>query len=270
MIGIIGTGLMGKGIALEFAKFGFDVVMISPLKEEILDNVKIDLERASSRDTTLAELPSNLSLSHDYSKLNNCELIIEAVLEDLETKRDIFRIASQHISQKAVICTNTSSISIKDIFINIFSLDRVAGLHFFNPVSIMKLLELVWIDETSEETIKILTEYGKKLQKEVVKVKNSPGFIMNRLLFPMINDAAKIVESGFASAEDVDRAMKFGANHPIGPLKLSDLVGNDVTLAILEVLYGKNSPDIAQSIKNLVINGRLGRKTREGFYNYLK
>ena len=156
----------------------------------------------------------------------------------------------------------------KEIFKDLVDFQFVCGLHFFNPVNIMRLVEISYLEKTATSTVEFAKSFTKSLEKEYILVKDSPGFIVNRLLIPMINEAAKIFDEGIASIEDIDKAMKFGANHPLGPLKLSDLIGNDITLNILKSLENKLNIEISESIKNKVLLKELGRKTKKGFYDY--
>jgi 3-hydroxybutyryl-CoA dehydrogenase len=273
MIGIIGAGTMGKGIAIEFAIYGNKVVLVSyqrHLSKEVLHQ---EVERITDKFNfqNRDQILENITTTNEFSELIHCELVIEAVSEDLTLKRNAITEASQFINSNSIVSSNTSSLSIKDIFQGIIELNRVVGLHFFNPVQVMKLVELSYLEETNLDNILPIDDLLKSIDKEVVRVKNSPGFIVNRLLIPMINEAAKIVEEGLATVEDVDRAMKFGANHPMGPLKLSDLIGNDVTLAILNTLKTNNRQiEISNLLQDKVKNNNLGRKTNFGFYKYEK
>jgi 3-hydroxybutyryl-CoA dehydrogenase len=273
MIGIIGAGTMGKGIAIEFARYGNKVVLVSyqrHLSKEVLHQ---EVERITDKFNfqNRDQILENITTTNEFSELIHCELVIEAVSEDLTLKRNAITEASQFINSNSIVSSNTSSLSIKDIFQGIIELNRVVGLHFFNPVQVMKLVELSYLEETNLDNILPIDDLLKSIDKEVVRVKNSPGFIVNRLLIPMINEAAKIVEEGLATVEDVDRAMKFGANHPMGPLKLSDLIGNDVTLAILNTLKTNNRQiEISNLLQDKVKNNNLGRKTNFGFYKYEK
>lgn len=273
MIGVVGAGIMGKGIAIEFARFNHKVVLLSVqrhLSHELLENEINKLIDKYNFDNKQMIL-DNITSTNEFSCLGQCDLIIEAVSENLEMKRATMLEVSHYSKQSKVFASNTSSLSIKDIFEDIVPLDSVVGLHFFNPVQVMKLVELSYLEETSDLTIKFAKDFAETLEKEVVLVKNSPGFIVNRLLIPLINEAAKILEEGVASAEDIDRAMKFGANHPMGPLRLSDLIGNDVTLAILNTLQALNPQlDISKVLIEKVSNNQLGRKTSHGFYDYSK
>lgn len=273
MIGIIGAGTMGKGIAIEFARFGHKVVLVSYQRHLSKEHLHVEVEKVTSKfDYENKEaILNNIETTNEFSGLIDCSLIIEAVSENLEIKRKAMFDALPFINKTAIISSNTSSLSIEDIFNGIFTLDRIMGLHFFNPVQVMKLVELSYLEESNKDDIEKARQLVCSIGKEVVLVKNTPGFIVNRLLIPLINEASKIVEEGIASIEDVDRAMKFGANHPMGPLKLSDLIGNDVILAIMETLKKENpNHQISELLKSKVSNNELGRKTQAGFYKYEK
>ena len=272
MIGIIGAGTMGKGIAIEFARFGNKVVLVSyqrHLSKEVLhQEVESITDKFGFQNRN--QILENITTTNEFNELIDCDLIVEAVSENLDLKRKALIEAQTYVKNTAVVASNTSSLSIKEIFEGIIPLDRVIGLHFFNPVQVMKLVELSYLIETNHDSIRYAEYIVVKLEKEVVKVSNSPGFIVNRLLIPMINEASRLVEKGIATIEDIDKAMKFGANHPIGPLKLSDLIGNDVVLAILKSL-SQNDPNIHVSglLIDKVSKNEMGRKTNNGFYKYL-
>lgn len=273
MIGIIGSGTMGKGIAIEFARNSHKVILVSAERHLPQETLYSEVERITEKYNfeNQYEIIKNITTSNKFSDLSNCDLIIEAVSEDIEKKRNILYEMKKYTKEACILATNTSSLSVKDIFNNIYSLNKVVGLHFFNPVQVMKLVELSYLEETENETIVKINDLISSLNKEVVLVKNSPGFIVNRLLIPMINEAAKIVDEGIATIEDVDRAMKYGANHPMGPMRLSDLIGNDITLAILRELRANNcNIEISTYLIKLVEQSKLGRKSNEGFYKYIK
>jgi 3-hydroxybutyryl-CoA dehydrogenase len=269
-IGIIGAGTMGKGIAIEFARYGYKVVLLSAQRHLDTADLKKELTKISQRykDINHDDVCSNITMTNEFADLSGCDFIIEAVSENLDIKREIVYKALPYLNKSVIFSTNTSSLSIKDVFIDIVDLDKVCGLHFFNPVQVMKLVELSYLEESSEKTIETAKNLALSLKKEFILVKNSPGFIVNRLLIPFINEATKIVESGIASIEDIDKAMQFGANHPIGPLKLSDLIGNDITLNILNSLQKSFNLEISELLISTVKENKLGRKTKQGFYSY--
>jgi len=267
MISILGTGVMGCGIAIEFSKFDYCVQLIITGKESVgIVKEKLWKNLRKYSDDEKKKIIDRIDISTELALISNSELIIEAVTEDLDIKKDLVRSIKPYLSDETILASNTSSLSIKSIFDGVNIQSRVIGIHFFNPVRVMKLVELVMIEETSDYTLSKMKKLVESLNKETVIVKNSPGFIVNRLLIPMLNEAAKIVDEGIASIEDIDKAMKLGANHPIGPLKLSDLIGNDVTLAISEVLLESN--EVSFGLRNIVDDKQFGRKSGEGFYKY--
>ena len=273
MIAIIGAGTMGKSIAIEFARFNHKVVLVSAQRHLSTEMLEQEVQRLADKYNfeNKTQILENIITTNKYDLISDCDIIVEAVSENLSNKRFIVQEFIRYVKTGTIIASNTSSLSIQDIFVGLTDLKYVIGLHFFNPVQVMKLVELSYIDSTSQETISIARKIVCDIEKEVVLVKNSPGFIVNRLLIPMINEASKIYEEGIASIEDIDRAMKFGANHPMGPLKLSDLIGNDITLAILEILKLKE-PNllISKTLSDYVKEKKLGRKTKIGFYDYNK
>lgn len=270
MIGILGSGVMGKGIAIELAKHGNKVVLVSAQEQitsEMIDS-EIDKILVKYSDTDCVAIKKNIITGSAIRTIAGCDFIIEAVIENIDIKRKTIEEASKYTSDDCIYTSNTSSLSIEKIFTGLVDLSKVCGLHFFNPVGIMKLIELSHLDETSKDTLDKARTLSENIGKVVVDVKDSPGFIVNRLLIPMINEAVKIVDEGVATVEDIDKAMKFGANHPMGPLKLSDLIGNDVTLAILNTLKGDIVTQVSPTLEKMVEDKKLGRKTQKGFYDY--
>jgi 3-hydroxybutyryl-CoA dehydrogenase len=273
MIAVIGSGTMGKGIAIEFAKYDIDVLLISIGRNLEAIELKTEIIKVAERFKieNVEEVAGRISTADNFEQLHYCNLIIEATAEDLTFKRDIMKEVYKHVDLSSTIfATNTSSLSIDSIFEGIVPLQNVIGLHFFNPVQVMKLVEISYLEETEDNVVSYVKKLVTSINKEYVLVKNSPGFIVNRLLIPMINEAVKIVEEGIATPEDVDNAMKLGANFPIGPLKLSDLIGNDITLSILKELQSASTTNlkISGALEELVTEKKLGRKTKEGFYSY--
>jgi 3-hydroxybutyryl-CoA dehydrogenase len=272
MIAVIGSGTMGKGMAIEFAKNDIDVLLISIGRNLETTELKTEIIKVAERYKVenVEEIAGRISKADNFEQLRHCNLIIEAMAEDLTFKREIMQDVCKHIDLSSTIfATNTSSLSIDSIFEGIVPLQKVVGLHFFNPVQVMKLVEISYLEETENNVVSYVKQLVISINKEYVLVKNSPGFIVNRLLIPMINEAVKIVEEGIATPEDVDNAMKLGANFPIGPLKLSDLIGNDITLAILKELQSCSSDiHISSVLEELVREKKLGRKTKKGFYSY--
>ena len=272
MIGIIGSGTMGKGIAIEIAKCNEEVLLLSAIRNLSNEEISKEVRRLAklSREIEIEKIEKRIIISNNYRQLKKCNFIIEAVTENLEIKRNIIKKSIKNINKDTIIVSNTSSLSVRDIFENLYNLEKVCGLHFFNPVNIMKLVELSYLEETSQDTIHKTQIFAKKLNKEIITLKESPGYIVNRLLIPMINEAAKLVENGIASVQDIDKAMKLGANHPLGPLKLSDLIGNDIVLNILKKFNEKYDIKISNLLKEKVKNNELGRKVKKGFYDYKK
>lgn len=274
----IGAGTMGAGIAQVFAQSGLKVILNDRAEEfaqKGLETITKNLDKAvkkekiseSDKEATL----DNIELSTSVESAKDVDFVIEAATENRELKLNIFKEIDEHAPEHAILATNTSSLSITDIATQTSRPDKVIGMHFFNPAHIMKLVEVITAITTSEETQEIVTALTEKVGKEPVAVKDSYGFVVNRVLIPMINEAAFLLGEGVATAEDIDSAMKLGANHPIGPLALGDLIGLDVVLAILEVLNdGFKDPKYrpAPIIKKYVEAGQLGRKSGKGFHSY--
>lgn len=274
MIGIVGSGLMGKSIAVEFAKNGIDILLYSAYrhadKKIIYDEIEAIIIKSKIENPSM--IFKKINVVCNLQEFKNCELIIEALKENLELKRSVLKELQTILNcSSTIIASNTSSLNIKDIFINIFPLENVVGIHFFNPVNLMKLVEVSTIEETKPMIIEKVLNYINIIEKKPVIIKNSPGFIVNKLLIPFINNASFLVDSNVATIEDVDNAMIWGANHPIGPLKLADLIGLDIVYAILKRLQETEpSLRISSGLEKLVDNNYLGRKTKKGFYDYNK
>jgi 3-hydroxybutyryl-CoA dehydrogenase len=276
-IGVVGAGTMGTGIALAAASSGFAVQLIDAEDEFIdrgLKRIAADLDKAvnrgkvqnDERDTILGRITG----STDYTQLEDCELVIEAVPETLAIKEPVLAAIAESVGGATIIASNTSSLSIHDLSTYVSNPERVVGMHFFNPVSQMNLVEVVASDTTSEDALKTVTDVAETMGKTPVLSADRAGFIVNRVLIPMINEAILVLEDGVATAEDIDTAMKLGAAHPMGPLALADLIGLDVVLAILQVLeqaFGeKYAP--ATLLVDKVGAGELGRKSGNGFFSY--
>ncbi|MBQ1471156.1 3-hydroxybutyryl-CoA dehydrogenase [Eubacterium sp. AB3007] len=279
-IGVLGTGTMGAGIVQVLALHGYEVVMRARRQTSIdggLAKVEKNLAKMVKKEKiTQEKMDETMKLingSTDLSIIADADLVIEASTEDKEAKKALLKEVDELTGPDCIIASNTSSLSITDIAMATSKPDKVVGMHFFNPVPAMKLVEIINGLLTSEETNKVVTDLAVELGKTPVQVKEAPGFVVNRILIPMINEGIAILNEGIASAEDIDTAMKLGCNHPMGPLALGDLIGLDVCLAIMEVLYTefgdpKYRPNIL--LKQMVAAGKLGMKTGQGFFDYSK
>jgi len=277
-IGIVGAGTMGNGIAQAFAVKGYAVTMtdvadaalkrgVAAIDGSLERLVKKDRLSAADKSAALARIRT----STDLESLKGADLVIEAATENLSLKLGIFAELDRVASERAVIASNTSSISITRLASATKRPDKVIGMHFFNPVPVMQLVELIRGLQTSDATYAVAEQAARAIGKAPVKVRNSPGFVVNRMLCPMINEAIYALAEGLASAEEIDNAMKLGANHPIGPLALCDLIGLDVELAVMNVLFeGFKDPKYrpAPLLVEMVEAGYLGRKVGRGFFTY--
>jgi 3-hydroxybutyryl-CoA dehydrogenase len=277
-IGVVGAGTMGNGIAQAFAVAGHAVTMTDIAQAQVDRGVKtIDgsLERLVKKEkmsaSDKAAVLARIKTSTDVAALKDCDLLIEAATENLELKLKIFAQLDALAKPDAILASNTSSISLTRIAAATKRPENVIGMHFFNPVPVMQLVELIRGLATSDATYVAVEAITKKIGKAPVKVRNSPGFVVNRLLCPMINEAIFALGEGLATAAEIDEAMKLGCNHPIGPLALCDLIGLDVELAVLNVLFeGFKDPKYrpAPLLVEMVEAGYLGRKTGRGFFTY--
>jgi 3-hydroxybutyryl-CoA dehydrogenase len=277
-IGVVGAGTMGNGIAQAFAVAGHDVTMTDisgRVLERGLATIFASLDRLIKKEKMTPEQKraalARIRSGTDLAALGGSDLIIEAATENLDLKLKVFGQLDALAPAQAVLASNTSSISITRLAAATGRAGQVIGMHFFNPVPLMQLVELIRGLQTSDETYAAVEAVSRKIGKTPVQVRNSPGFVVNRMLCPMINEAINALAEGLASAEQIDEAMKLGANHPIGPLALCDMIGLDVELAVMNVLYeGFKDPKYrpAPLLVEMVEAGYLGRKTGRGFFRY--
>jgi len=275
---IIGAGTMGAGIAQLFLMSGYHIVLYD-VNEQYLKVGKEKIKNALNRMVEKGKLSENdhalmlekFSTTVDLNEAVDCQLVIEAIVENLEIKKDVFAKLDKICNENTILATNTSSLSVTEIAKGLSKSEKVVGMHFFNPVHAMKLVEIVKGLPTSEDTVVKLENICETLQKTGIVVKEGPGFVVNRILVPMINEAIGILADGLTDERSIDTAMKFGSNHPMGPLELGDLIGLDVVLAVMEVLYDEfKDPKYRPHplLVKYVRAGWLGRKSKRGFYHY--
>ena len=277
---VIGSGTMGLDIAQVFARNGYEVV-VRDISDEILSRAQARLNKGLDKlvskgkmdEAGKADILAKMTFTTDLKLAADADLVVEAAVENLDIKKSIFAELDQICKSETILASNTSSISITAIAAATQRPDKFIGMHFFNPATVMKLVEVIRGAHTSDETYNTIAELAKAIGKEPVEVNEAPGFVVNKILIPMINEACDLVYTGVASVEGVDTAMKLGANHPMGPLALGDLVGLDVCLAIMDTLYNEtHDPKYRASLlmRKMVRAGQLGRKTGKGFYDYSK
>lgn len=279
-VGVLGAGTMGAGIAQVCAEAGLAVVLVDVDEAVIEKAVKginkawqKALEKGKLDEAAISKLAANLAVGANLSKFADCDVVIEAIVENMDVKKKVFAQLDEICKPEAILSSNTSALSITEIATATKRADKVVGMHFFNPVPVMKLVEVIPGSEATVQATDTIMELCKTIGKEPVKAKESPGFIVNRLLVPYLNEAAFAYQDGVATAEEIDKAMKLGANMPIGPLALCDMVGIDVLLSVCDYYWrefgdSKYRPSLA--LKQKVRAGHLGIKSGKGFYDYRK
>lgn len=275
---VLGAGTMGSGIVQAFAQKGYEVI-VRDIKDELVQSgiVRINnglsnlVSKGKMTEETKEDILSRISGTTDMNLAADCDLVVEAAIENMKIKKEIFAELDKICKPETILASNTSSLSITEVASATNRPEKVIGMHFFNPAPVMKLVEIIRGMATSQETFDAVKELSVAIGKEPVEVEEAPGFVVNRILIPMINEASFILQEGIASVEDIDTAMKYGANHPMGPLALGDLIGLDVCLAIMDVLYNETGDTKYRSssiLRKYVRAGWLGRKSGRGFYNY--
>ena len=275
---VLGAGTMGSGIVQAFAQKGYEVI-VRDIKDELVQSGIVRINNGLSKlvskgkmtEETKEDILSRISGTTDMNLAADCDLVVEAAIENMKIKKEIFAELDKICKPETILASNTSSLSITEVASATNRAEKVIGMHFFNPAPVMKLVEIIRGMATSQETFDAVKELSVAIGKEPVEVEEAPGFVVNRILIPMINEASFILQEGIASVEDIDTAMKYGANHPMGPLALGDLIGLDVCLAIMDVLYNETGDTKYRSssiLRKYVRAGWLGRKSGKGFYDY--
>lgn len=278
IVGVVGSGTMGSGIAQVVASSDRDVLLVD-ISDAALDRGIKGIEKSLGRlvkKEAITEEDSSSILSRivkttDFEGLGDADLVIEAVFEDMDVKKEIYSKLDNITGDDVVLATNTSSLPIVEIAVSTSKADKIVGMHFFNPAPVMKLVEIIKTLTTSDETVQFAYDFALALGKEPVKTKDSPGFIVNRILIPMLNEAVFAYQDGVGTPEDIDKAMKLGTNQPIGPLALVDLIGLDITLDVMDTFYREFQDSkfrAAPLLRQMVRAGMLGRKTGKGFFQY--
>jgi 3-hydroxybutyryl-CoA dehydrogenase len=279
-VGIVGSGTMGSGIAEVASKSGYEVIlrsrsqdganrMIAGLEKSLAKQVDKGRLEAADRDAALGRCRG----CSDLEELADCDLVVESVVEDLAVKKELFATLDRICADHVILATNTSTLPVVDMAVATSRPGQVVGIHFFNPAPMMALVEVVRAITSTDETVDAALAFAKSCGKDPIEVRDVAGFVVNALLFPYLNSAVRLLERGVASQEDIDSAMKAGANMPMGPFALIDLVGIDVTVSILDALHQENPDPFlqpAQHLRRMLSAGRLGRKSGQGFYDYTK